>query len=80
MASFALLGRDDRANQYVLSIAQVDSALSSETTQINLGASWSKPPIIKLLNDDNNDGMKELLFIGKDSSNELMLRKVSSPF
>ncbi|AGQ03219.1 hypothetical protein [Alteromonas mediterranea] len=80
MASFALLGRDDRANQYVLSIAQVDSALSSETTQINLGTSWSKPPIIKLLDDDNNDGMKELLFIGKDSSNELMLRKVSSPF
>ena len=80
MASFALLGRDDRANQYVLSIAQVDPALSSETTQINLGTSWSKPPIIKLLDDDNNDGMKELLFIGKDSSNELMLRKVSSPF
>lgn len=80
MASFALLGRDDRANQYVLSIAQVDPALSSETTQINLGANWIEPPSIKLLNDDNNDGMKELLFIGKDSSNELMLRKVSSPF
>ena len=80
MASFALLGKDERSNQYVLSIAQVDTALSSETTQINLGANWSEPPTIKLLDDDNNDGKKELLFIGKDSSNELRLRKVSSSY
>ena len=80
MASFALLGKNERSNQYVLSIAQVDTALSSETTQINLGANWSEPPTIKLLDDDNNDGKKELLFIGKDSSNELRLRKVSSSY
>ena len=80
IAEFALLGSDTRANQYILSIAYVDVDLSQETKQIYLGSDWREAPSMILLEDENNDGINELLFYGNDESGSAKVRKVVSPF
>ncbi|MAP21195.1 MAG: hypothetical protein CL582_09695 [Alteromonadaceae bacterium] len=80
MVAVSLLGRDNRANQYILSITQISVDSSLETVQLNLGADWSKPPAIVVLEDENSDGIKEILFVGKNLNNELKLSKMSPSF
>ena len=79
IAEFGLMGKDTRANQYVLSIAYVDESLAHETKQVNLGNDWQKAPSVILLDDEDNDGMKELLFYGNSNSGSPKIRKVASP-
>ena len=80
MVAVSLLGRDNRANQYILSITQISVDSSLETIQLNLGADWSNPPAIVVLEDENSDGIKEILFVGKNLNNELKLSKMSPSF
>lgn len=70
IAEIGFLGRDNKGN-YVLQI-QDGNGIDGTIAQYNLGSLWSSKPTVHNIDDINDDGLTEILFVGDEAGQTRM--------